>query len=56
MRKEQQPPKNKWVTLKSILSDVFKIKYITPPFRSYTSKIFNNYRKEDLEINMSFKY
>ncbi|AJH15728.1 hypothetical protein [Myroides profundi] len=56
MRKEQQQPKNKEVTPKSILLDVFKIKYITPPIRSYTSKIFNNYRKEDLEINMSFKY
>ncbi len=56
MRKEQQQPNNKHVTLKSILLDVFKIKYITPRIRSYTSETFNNYRKEDLETNMSFKY
>ncbi|MDM1410459.1 hypothetical protein HX038_06810 [Myroides odoratimimus] len=56
MKKLQQQPNNKEVTPKSILLDIFKIKYITPPIRSYTSKIFNNYRKEDLEINMSFKY
>ncbi|MDM1449766.1 hypothetical protein [Myroides odoratimimus] len=56
MVKEKQLIKNKEVTPEPTLLNVFKIQYILLSFRSYTSKIFNNYRKEDLEINMSFKY